>query len=103
MQHSLGRGEAAVLARGVCAGTIESSSGKAKDAPTPRSMVRRERCLLVMNISLLYSVPSALPSFSYCKGGPFGTALSVGISTPSALLIWNGMLLTIPKTKLENR
>src|SRR5579864_5322110 len=43
---------AAVLATGVCAGTIESSSGSAKDTPMPRRTVRRERCFLVMNIAL---------------------------------------------------
>src|SRR5579872_6041902 len=60
MQQSRERGEAAVLARGVCAGTIESSKGSASDAPTPRRMVRRDRCFLVRNIPfilLLIGVP----------------------------------------------
>jgi len=43
------------LAKGVCAGTIESSNGNAKDAPTPRRMVLRERCFLVMNMLFLFS------------------------------------------------
>src|SRR5690242_20045528 len=45
-------GAAAVLATGVCAGTMESSNGRAKDTPIPRRTVRRERCFLVMNIAL---------------------------------------------------
>jgi hypothetical protein len=44
---------AAVLASGVCAGTIESSSGNATDTPTPRSNVRRERYFLVMKFMVL--------------------------------------------------
>src|SRR6202047_2902034 len=43
-------GLAAVLTRGVCAGTIESSSGSANAAPAPRRTVRRDRCFLVTNI-----------------------------------------------------
>src|SRR5260370_41480441 len=43
-------GDAAVLDNGVCAGTIESSSGNASDAPQPRRTVRREICFLVMNM-----------------------------------------------------
>src|SRR5450755_547775 len=48
-------GFAAVFARGVCAGTIESSSGSARDAPMPRSNVRRDRCFFVMNMLFLSS------------------------------------------------
>ena len=43
---------AAVRLSGVCAATIESSSGNATVAPTPRRNVRRDRCLFVMNIGL---------------------------------------------------
>jgi hypothetical protein len=46
-------GLAAVLLKGVCAGTIESSSGKANVTPTPRKNVRRGTCFLVMNIYLV--------------------------------------------------
>jgi hypothetical protein len=52
MQHRRERGAAAVFAKGVCAGTIESRKGNAKDAPTPRKIVRRERCFLVTNMPL---------------------------------------------------
>src|SRR5437762_11763069 len=45
-------GDAAVLYSGVCAGTIESRNGSDNDAPMPRSIVRRDRCFLVMNIVL---------------------------------------------------
>src|SRR5260370_5545361 len=41
-------GAAAVLRSGVCAGTMESSSGRARPTPMPRRIVRRERCFLVM-------------------------------------------------------
>src|SRR5579872_6163186 len=46
-------GAAAVLLKGVCAGTIESSSGNANVTPTPRKNVRRGTCFLVMNIYLV--------------------------------------------------
>ena len=46
-------GLAAVLLSGVCAGTIESSSGKANVTPAPRRNVRRGTCFLVMNIYLV--------------------------------------------------
>ena len=46
-------GAAAAPASGVCAPTIESSSGSATVAPTPCRNVRRDRCFFVMNISLL--------------------------------------------------
>src|SRR5579864_2477601 len=48
-------GLAAVLRNRVCAGIMESSSGKAKATPAPRKTVRRDMCFLVMNISLLLS------------------------------------------------
>src|SRR6267142_4321843 len=44
-------GLAAVLLSGVCAGTIDSSSGNATVTPAPRRNVRRERCFLVMNMA----------------------------------------------------
>src|ERR1700732_627118 len=43
-------GFAAVLIRGVCAGTMESSSGSANATPAPRRTVRRDTCFLVRNI-----------------------------------------------------
>ena len=47
-----GHGErtAAVFFNAVCAGTMESSSGRATAVPMPRSKVRRLRYFLVMNI-----------------------------------------------------
>jgi hypothetical protein len=47
MQVSRVLGAAAVFCRGVCAGIIESSSGKATATPAPRSNVRREMCFFV--------------------------------------------------------
>src|SRR5439155_9463550 len=46
-------GLAAVLFKGVCAGTIDSSSGNATVTPAPQRNVRRERCFLVMNMVLV--------------------------------------------------
>src|SRR5579863_8756650 len=43
-------GFAAVLARGVCAGIIESSSGSANVIPAPRRNARLGMCFLVINI-----------------------------------------------------
>src|SRR5579871_2096685 len=43
-------GLAAVLARGVCAGTIESSKGSARLTPAPRRNVRLGRCLRVRKL-----------------------------------------------------
>src|SRR5580658_8715981 len=45
-------GTAAVLARGVCAGTMESRNGNASVIPAPRKNARLWMCFLVMNISL---------------------------------------------------
>jgi hypothetical protein len=47
---------AAVAASAVAAGIIASSSGKASAVPAPLSMVRRDKCFLVMNIVYLASV-----------------------------------------------
>src|SRR5262245_24346654 len=51
---------AAVFRMGVCAATMESSSGSAIVAPTPRRNVRRGRCFFVMNaiVSSLGSTPN---------------------------------------------
>src|SRR5947207_6261440 len=43
-------GVAAVRASGVCAGTIESSSGSANATPAPRRTVRRDMCFFVITI-----------------------------------------------------
>src|SRR5215467_3265948 len=43
-------GAAAVWRRGVCAGTIDSSSGRDIEAPSPRNTVRLDRCFFVINI-----------------------------------------------------
>src|SRR5580658_6343658 len=47
-----GEGFAAVLLSAVCAGSMESSNGRASVTPTPRRNVRRGRCFFVMNIIL---------------------------------------------------
>src|ERR1700733_14017725 len=44
---------AAVLRSGVCAGTMESSKGRAMVTPMPRRTLRLERCFFVRNIRLL--------------------------------------------------
>src|SRR5882724_5968276 len=43
-------GLAAVLFKGVCAGTIDSRNGNATVTPAPRRNVRRERDFFVMNM-----------------------------------------------------
>src|SRR5262245_22821427 len=53
-------GAAAVCASAVRAGTIDSSSGSASVTPVPRRNVRRERCRLVMNISMTPPALAAL-------------------------------------------
>jgi hypothetical protein len=40
-----------VFAQARLAGTIASRNGSATEAPMPRSRVRREMCLFVMNIA----------------------------------------------------
>src|SRR5215467_12254169 len=47
---------AAVCASAVPAGTIDSRNGSAIDTPTPRRNVRRDRCILLMNISALWQL-----------------------------------------------
>ena len=44
------RPAAAVFAKGVCAGIIDSRNGSASVTPAPRRNVRRERCFLVMKL-----------------------------------------------------
>src|SRR5262249_7935462 len=46
------RGAAAVFCCGVCAGTMESRKGRASEAPTPLSTLRREICFLLTNICI---------------------------------------------------
>src|ERR1700722_20085628 len=53
-------GLAAVLLRGVCAGTMESKNGKARAAPAPRRNVRRAMCFLVINIVPIYLLLSMI-------------------------------------------
>src|SRR5687768_14437458 len=50
-------GVAAVCARAVAAGTMASRSGRASVTPAPRSTVRRDRYLLVRNMTSLSLKP----------------------------------------------
>src|SRR5688572_17380168 len=52
-----GFGRAAVCARAVAAGTMASRSGRASVTPAPRSTVRRDRYLLVRNMTSLSLKP----------------------------------------------
>src|SRR5262249_11032262 len=63
---------AAVLATGVCAGTIESSSGSAIVTPMPRSRVRRERCFFEIYILVSFDTESLLerPVLQLFASGP---------------------------------
>src|SRR3989442_873699 len=58
-------GDAAVFDNGVCAGTMESSSGNASDALTPRRTVRREICFLVINMLSPISQAKACATIAY--------------------------------------
>src|SRR6267143_7152648 len=60
-------GLAAVLFKGVCAGTIDSSSGNATVTPAPRRNVRRERCLFVMNMGLISSQENEQEAANYAN------------------------------------
>src|SRR5579864_2645239 len=62
-------GLAAVLRKGVWAGTIESSSGKANVTPTPRKNVRRAICFFVINIYLASLVRTLFHFRSHLKWG----------------------------------
>src|SRR5262249_49946553 len=77
----LGFAVCAVTAVGI-AGIIDSRKGSATAAPAPRSTVRREMCFLVMNILMLLI--------------PYNQLLS-------ARLIWNAVLLAIPRMYDEKR
>src|SRR5260370_36548510 len=82
-------GVAAVLVKGVCAGTIESNSGSASATPAPWSTVRREMCFLVINILL----PRQGLALSYLRGD----------ETIGFWFISNASLFTMPSTMDENR
>src|SRR5215470_17255328 len=58
---------AAVCARAVPAGTIDSRNGSAIDTPTPRRNVRRDRCILLMNISALRELTTSKFSVVSCN------------------------------------
>src|SRR5579864_1085452 len=64
---------AAVLLKGVCAGTIESSRGSASATPAPRRTVRRDMYFLVMNIGFRsFSFDIYHPSFRSARGTLLG-------------------------------
>src|SRR5215469_10911777 len=48
---------AAVFAKGVCAGTMESNNGNASATPAPLRTVRREMCFLVISIAYPFQFP----------------------------------------------
>ena len=77
------RGFAAVFASGVCAGTIESSSGSDIAVPMPRKNVRRERCFFVMTLHVAILLNGTLS----------GAAPAVFI------FISNGTLSTVPNNQ----
>src|SRR5262245_37959877 len=90
-------GVAAVLAKGVCAGSIESSNGSARVTPVPRRNVRRDRCFFEMKFicsGLLNDVISLHASAYRARASRLGEF--------SLTRIWNGALRTTPKTRSEN-
>src|ERR1700730_3449593 len=66
MKPIRGTGAAAVLATAVNAGTIASSSGSPKVAPTPRRNVRRGSASFVITIPILSFVRILRPHSSSC-------------------------------------
>src|SRR5437773_5778793 len=67
-------GFAAVWRKGVCAGSIDSRSGKPNVTPQPRRNVRRGICFLVMNIYLASGILShkeAHNSQKFCDSRAF--------------------------------
>src|SRR5438128_2291793 len=65
-------GFAAVWRKGVCAGSIDSRSGKPNVTPQPRRNVRRGICFLVMNIYLA-SVGAGFSRRGPAKAGPYSS------------------------------
>src|SRR5688572_27394090 len=97
MQLRRGAGLAAVWASAVEAGIIASSKGSAIMPPTPLSMVRRDRCFLVMNIGCLLNLPTlCLPGYSRLTFRLFVARLFLAICLPICLAI----CLTIPEPLL---
>ena len=105
-----------------------SSSGSASVAPRPRSTVRRGICFLVMNMappppprfSVRFQMGASTPKTGHLfLRGPLwhdetmrrGTlahrrSATVAASTPTesgARRIWNGVLLTMPSTNVDQR
>ena len=95
MKPSRRTGFAAVRAAAESAGTIASSSGRARVAPTPLRNVRRARCFFVM----------IMGSVSLPKGGlqREATTAAAGASPVGGRRIWNGVLFTMPRTMDEKR
>src|SRR5688572_22758667 len=106
-------GLAAVAARAESAGTIASSNGSAIVTPMPRRKVLRgsDFLLMIMTFSpLLYQKSSLAQEHRVCIGihripiHRCSAAATFGAGDgATALLIWNGMLFTMPVTSAEKR
>src|SRR5918911_5241347 len=94
MPTKRGFGVAAVAASAVDAGIIASSSGSASVHPALFRNVRRGRCFFA--IYMAYRTP--LRSFAAGAAADVGVAASRGF-----MFIWNGLLLTTPRTSDEKR
>ena len=78
------------------AGTIASRNGSATVTPAPRRKVRRDNDIFVMNMARSSSLMlDGLP------GSDLLGRLALG-SCAGLIRIWNGALLTMPSTMVEN-
>src|SRR5450755_2167868 len=105
-------GLAAVCASAVPDGIMESKSGRAMAAPTPCRKVRRCKCFFVRNMD--GQPPNRFYLYTFYLSSARGVAATVvapappagGIasaSTERVTVIWNGGLLTTPRTRAEKR
>src|SRR5665213_2457627 len=105
-------GLAAVWANAVLEGIMESSRGRATVAPMPRRNVRRCKCFFVRNMD--GQPPNRFYLYTFYLSSARGVAATVvapaapagGIasaSTERVTVIWNGGLLTTPRTRAEKR
>src|SRR5512143_3755481 len=105
-------GLAAVWASAVPAGIMASSKGRATVAPMPRRKVRRCKCFFVRNMVrqspnrfylYIFYLPSA-PGVAATVVVPAAPAGGIASAfTERVTVIWNGGLLTTPRTRAEKR
>src|SRR6478736_820492 len=92
MPAKRGFGAAAVAASAVDAGSMASSSGSASVQPAPFRNLRRGMCFF--EIYMAYRAP--------LRSAGAGVVAEVGVGVSrDFMFIWNGLLLTTPRTSEE--